>query len=627
MNLSAVQSAEMAGAPAVPQAKLAALTLIALFALIYVGAMFTPALLDDADATHAEAAHEMAATGDFVTLHINGVRYLEKAPLLYWSSAVGMSVFGGLFPAPASPALAAVAARLPIVLAIGLLALLAWRWSRRAFGETAAQFAALFTLTAAGVFLFTRILIPEALLALFIGATFYFFLTALEDRRAWRWYAGYTSLALAVLTKGLVALIFVGSTAFVFVATTGDWRRWREFRLATGLLLFLAIAAPWHLLAGVRNPGFFWFYFVNEHFLRFLGRRWPRDYNKLPAFAYWALHLVWLFPWSVFFLFFLHPERTEGAIPNPISRGRVWLPHSVRDVLKSDTFAARTRLFCWLWAALILLFFAFSTNQEYYTFPAYLPLLILAADAVARELDQPSRWATAAYVVFAIVAVGAASALGAGLWSSRHLPFVADIGAVLEERSATGYTLSMQHFLDLTGASFAALRAPAALAAAGLFLGAITALALRLRRRPRAAVWTVGITMATLLVAAHLALVRFEPYLSSRPLAERLRPQLHPADRVMIYGDQAFGSSLLFYLQRRIELVNGRSTSMEFGSRYPDAPPIFLDDAALLRAWAGDQRVFLFAPRERRSEVEALLPRQRFVIAESSGKAIYSNQP
>src|SRR5205085_3413731 len=144
--------------------------------------------------------------------------------------------------------------------------------------------------------------------------------------------------------------------------------------------------------------------------------------------------------------------------------------------------------------------------------------------------------------------------------------------------------------------------------------------------RRTAAVWTLGIAMALVLVAAHLALVRFEPYLSSRPLAERIAPQLRAEDRVMIYGDQAFGSSLLFYLQRPIELVNGRSTSMEFGSHYPDAPRIFLNDADLLRAWSAPQRVLLFVPRERRREVEALLPAPRFVVAESSGKAIFSNR-
>ncbi len=113
-------------------------------------------------------------------------------------------------------------------------------------------------------------------------------------------------LALAVLTKGLLALVVIGITLVAYLAITGEWRRWREFHLFSGLLLFFVIAAPWHILAGLRNPavgdhhGFFWFYFVNEHFLRFLGKRIPKDYNKLPGYLYWTLHLVWLFPWSLY---------------------------------------------------------------------------------------------------------------------------------------------------------------------------------------------------------------------------------------------------------------------------------------------------------------------------------------
>ena len=190
-------------------------------------------------------------------------------------------------------------------------------------------------------------------------------------------------MALGVLTKGLIALVFPCGAAFFFLLVTGEWRRWREFRLISGLALFLAIAAPWHILAGLRNPGtaehhgFFWFYFVNEHFLRFLGKRYPRDYNKLPATLYWSLHLVWLFPWSLYL-----PAAVKIAVQEWRGwRGRGGIGGNVRR--RSD-FAVRTRLLCWLWAGVVLIFFAISTNQEYYTFPAYLPLLLLLADGVAQ---------------------------------------------------------------------------------------------------------------------------------------------------------------------------------------------------------------------------------------------------
>jgi 4-amino-4-deoxy-L-arabinose transferase-like glycosyltransferase len=584
--------------------------LAALFLAVYFGAMFSPALLDDADSTHAEAAREMYVSGDYVTLHINGVRYLEKAPLPYWLVAISYDIFG----------VNEFATRLPMVLSILLLGLLAVVWGGRAFGERAGIYAGLFVYTAAGVFLFTRILIPDVLLSLLIAASLYFFLTGLEDRSAWRWYAGYACMALGVLTKGLIALAFAGGAAVIYLAITGEWRRWREFRGISGTALFLLIAAPWHIVAGLRNTsgagghGFFWFYFVNEHFLRFLGKRYPRDYNKLPWALYWSLHLVWLFPWSLYL-----PAAIRTAI-------------DVRKKRSQANFETRSRVLCWILASLILVFFAISTNQEYYTFPAYFPLLMLLADGIARceqsecSLGIRKGWLQGSAAVLGSVGILAGATLISVLWKSRQLPFEPDIGTVLAAHNMATDTLSTSHILDLSYASFAALRLPAALAALALLIFPMTSFLLRLWRRHYAATWALGLGMAIFLVAAHIALGRFGPYLSSKDLAQKIAAEARPQDEVMIYGDQAFGSSLLFYLHRPIELVEGRTTSMWFGSTFPDAPKIYLRDADLLRDWNGERRIFLFVPSHLKGKVDSLLPR-RTVVAEVSGKYVYSNRP
>jgi 4-amino-4-deoxy-L-arabinose transferase-like glycosyltransferase len=591
-----------------------------IFLAVYVGSMFTPGLLDDADSTHAEAAREMFVTGDYVTLHINGVRYLEKAPLPYWLVALSYKLFG----------VNEFSTRLPMVLSVMLLGLLAFHWGRRGFGERTGIYAGLFVYTCAGVFLFTRVLIPDVLLSVLIAAALYFFLTALQpERAAWRWYAGYALMALGVLTKGLIALVFPCGTAFFFLLLTGEWRRWREFRLLTGLALFFAIATPWHVLAALRNPatpdhhGFLWFYFVNEHFLRFLGKRYPRDYNKLPASLYWTLHLVWLFPWSLYFPAALRTAAQEW-------RGRGKSPHS--SMLRQADFASRTRLLCWLFAGVVLLFFALSTNQEYYTFPAYLPLLLLLADGIhqaeraERMPHTPAGWLAYSAGLLAAIGIAASIMLAAGLWHSRHLPFEADIGNVLNEQNINSYTLSMSHMLDLSYASFAALRLPALLAVVVLLVAPPLSFILRLSRRHYSATWVLAAGIALFLVAAHIALGRFGPYLSSKELAQQIALRVQPEDKIMIYGDQAFGSSLLFYLQRPVDLVEGRTTSMWFGSTFPDAPKIYLSDADLQRDWAGSSRVFLFVPPYEKARVDSLLA-QKFVIAQLSGKYIYSNRP
>ncbi len=576
------------------------------FAVVYVGSLFSPGLQDDADSTHAEAAREMYVTHDFVTLKINGNRYLEKAPLMYWAVAASYFVFG----------VNEFAAHFPVALSMLLLMLLAMRWGRRAFGDRAAVYAGLFIATAAGCYLFTRILIPESILSFLIAASFYFFATALEDGQAWRWYGGYACMALAVLTKGLLVLVVVGGAALLYVAISGEWRRWREFRLFTGLLLFFAIAAPWHILAGLRNPHFFWFYFVNEHFMRFLGKRIPKDYNKQTNSLYWTLHLVWLFPWSLYI-----PVALRRPVANWLARRKQQAPPA-----QPINFRRRTELLCLLWAGVTLVFFSFSTNQEYYTFPAYFPIFLLIAAQLSDEEAYGSRkWLVWTAGVLALICIASAAVLAAGLWNSRNLPFVPDIGTVLAKPNLQAETLSMGHMLDLTGESFAALRLPAILAAIALLIGPAWAFWLRRRSKQTAATWATAATMAVFLIAAHIALVRFDPFLGSSKMARQIEPDLHPTDRVMIYGDQSFGSSLLFYLRRPIELVNGNTTSMWWGSTYPDAPHIFLDDQQLLEAWNSPQRVFLFVPEYEHARVEALLPRPLHVASEMSGKVIFVN--
>ncbi len=637
---------------------------------IFFASIFAPPLLDDADATHSNAARSMALTGDWVTLHVNGIRYLEKAPLPYWLVATSFRIFG----------CNTFAAHLPQAVAVLLLALLGFRWGSKSFGRQTAFYTGVAVLTSAGVFLFTRIFIPEVLLSLFLGIAFYCFLQSLDlgddlsllhaspppqhaniyhsdpypdsdpdpkerpsffpRRGLLHPFAMWIALALAVLTKGLVALVFFGGASLSFLLITGDWRRWRSLRPISGTFVLFAMAAPWHILAGLRNTGgagghgFFWFYFVNEHFLRFLGRRLPKDYNKLPAALFWSLHLVWLFPWSLFFPLPLLAayRRFKGRSRENFSAGQI-------PTYRWMSADARTSLLLLLSTALILLFFSISTNQEYYTFPAYLPILLGTCAALVRAEQTfatdttARRCITGAHVTFSALGVAIAIALLSGLWVSRHLPFVPDIGDLLARRAVGNYTLSMSHFFDLTGPSFAALRLPSALAAIAFLVGPSAAWLFRQQRRHFASTLTLAFTSAVFLVAAHIALVRFGPMLSSKGFAGTIETleRTHAVsgdDQVILFGDQSFGSSIPFYLGRTVPLVNGRSSSMLFGSTFADAPPIFLTDADLLRQWGKQRSVLLFVPAEDRAHLERLLPASRRVLVqETSGKALFTNHP
>jgi len=610
-----------------PRRSTALAILTGLWLIIFFSALFSPPLLDDADATHANAARYMLQTGDMVTLHVNGVRYLEKAPLPYWLVAAGFRIFG----------FNTFAAHLPQAIGVLLLALLGFRWASRAFDDRTAFYTGLGILTSAGVFLFTRVFIPEVLLTLFLCGALYCLLRALEvepGRSAKYAYLMWALLALAVLTKGLVALVFFGGAGLVYLTLTGGHKRWGALKPFTGTLLFLAIAAPWHILAGLRNTGgmnghgFFWFYFVNEHFLRFLGKRYPKDYNKLPGYLFWSLHIVWLFPWSLFI-----PAAVVVAVKRWKSRAA-----TLRDSLHALNFKQQTTLLLALYSALVLVFFSISTNQEYYTFPAYLSLLILIAAAMTRaensyDAEKSShRWITFAHAAFTIIGIGVSLTLAYGLWRSRHLPFVPDIGDLLAHRDVGDYTLSMSHLFDLTDASFAALRLPAALAAITFAIGPAIAWLLRARRRHLAATAAIALTSTVFLVAAHIAFVRFGTMMSSENFAAKIQQleaahAISPDSEIMMYGDQAYGSSIPFYLGKIVYLVEGRSTSMLFGSTFPDAPHIFLTNRDLIDTWGHGPRKVLFVPLEKRDTVDQLLGNDKVLLLDNSGKALYTDRP
>ena len=484
-------------------------------------------------------------------------------------------------------------------------------------------------------------------------------------------------LALATLTKGLIAPVFFAGAAIPLLLLSGQWRRWHKLKPFTGLLLYLAIAAPWHILAALANPdqghpignhptpgnvhGFWYFYFINEHFLRFLGQRFPHDYNRLPFAWFWLAHLIWLFPWSLFLPAVLvaawktrhrwmqHLRRDAGQTVD------FYIDHAARLDVASYVarlkFRVRTIWLLSLFSGFTLLFFSISTNQEYYTFPAWPPLLILTAGVLAAieegraPEDDPedsapllsTAWLAAAQAVFAVVGVLAALALGWGLWESRHLPFVADIGTLLAHRDVGGYTLSMSHFFDLTGPSFAALRLPAALAAIALLVGPAVGWLLRLKGKHLAATLGMALTAAVFLVAAHIAFARFEPMLSSKQLADTILRHGSSSDSFIIYGDQSDASSVIFYthdfLRKPALLVeprcspSGAGSSLLWGSCYPDAPNIFLSQDQLAKMWGTGNRKWLFAQDTNQSKVEQLLAGRLYPVRSIADKALWTDRP
>ena len=424
--------------------------------IIYTSGLFRPALLDDADSVHAEAAREMLTRGDWVTLHTNGIRYCEKAPLMYWCIAASFKLFG----------VTEWSARLPLILAVLALLLVTFSLGRRALGEEAGFYAALVLGSSLGLYLFTRILIPDSLVALWLTLGFDFFLRGLQEERPSRlscWGLALTA-ALSVLSKGLIGVVFPAAIIGPYLLLTGNLRHLLRMRLLSSSLVFLAVAAPWHVLAALRNPGqpplkgFLSFYFVNEQFLRYVNKRVPQDYDTVPLLVFWALLLVWLLPWSSFLF------HSLAQIPRRFSAFTAGL--AARD---------HALLFLGIWAFVIPAFFSFSTRQEYYTLPALPALALLIGIWLGRESEAQvtSPLRRRGRVVSTIVlAIGLAAFVCAILllYLSRPIPPGSDIADLLS-KNPEKYALSLGHFFDLTPQAIGVFRAPLWLTGLALLMG------------------------------------------------------------------------------------------------------------------------------------------------------------
>ena len=560
--------------------------------------------MDDVDAVQAQIARNMLVSGDWVTAHLDGIAYLEKAPLIYWVIALAYKVFG----------VHDWAARIPVALSVMAVCWLTAAFGVWAFGKRAGFYAGLVMATCVGLFLFTRILIPDVMITFTVALAMWSFLRALEEEerhpRLWTFLLA-VSLGLGLLLKSLIGLVFPLAAGMIYLFVTGQLfaaRTWKRLHPFTAALIVIGIAAPWHILATLRNPpyfvftlhsgpgqyhGFLWFFFINEQLLRFLNLRYPRDYNTVPRLYFWLFHLLWLFPWSVY------------------------LPAVVKLSFKPVDRAGRTRLLALCWTGFILIFFTFSTTQEYYSMPCYPALALLLGCAMATE----GAWIRRGSRLLAGVAACAGLAAIALLILTRNIPAPGDISNALKQHPGA-YLLSLGHMEDLTLPSFAYLRLPLLLAALAFTIAAVGAAAGSARRAFLAAV----LMMILFFHAARLAMVAFDPYLSSRPLADAILRS--PEGELIIDHHYYTFSSVFFYTDRPALLLNGRYLNLEYGGYAPNAPKVFIDDAQFAERWVRPERCYLVAKDSAVARFEALVGRNGLnLVAESGGKVVFTNHP
>jgi 4-amino-4-deoxy-L-arabinose transferase-like glycosyltransferase len=576
-----------------------------LWLLIYFAGIFTPPLLDDVDSLHAEAAREMVQRHDWVTLYTDGIRYLEKAPLLYWGVAASYKVFG----------VHDWSTRLPLMLGVlGLL--LATYWAGTVgYGERAGFWSAIVLATSLGPYIFTRFEIPDIIVALWLTLGAVFFLLSLREEKPSRWVCwGFAATcALNVLTKSLIGLVFPLATIFVFLLITRNLRHILKMRPLSSTLIFLAIAAPWHILAAIRNPsqgavkGFLWFYFVNEQFLRYVGKRVPPGYDTVPLLIFWALTVLWLAPWMVF-------------LPQALRQ----LPLRWQQLRSRLTPQQQASLLFFIWALVIVGFFSFSTRQEYYTIPAVPALALLTGGWLAKEQTEPSEsraGTISSLVFFVIIAIG--SVIGIALLISSKSPAPGADLADLLQKNPQDYDFSLGHFLDLTPEALGMFRPQLLGAVLSLLIGAGANVWLRYKRKPAFGNIALTAMMVGLLACVHAAFVTFSPILSSQPLAAAIQKYYKPGDVIVIDGRYDQASTLNYYLQVRVRVLHEPSGNLWYGVKFPDAPRVFETPESFAQLWTGPTTVYFWTDQDHPKELAGLT---HYSLSRAGGKTIYTNR-
>jgi len=634
--------------------KLKSIAIIGLaWLILQLGGIFSPGLLDDVDSIYIQIAREMLQRHDFVTPYIDGIRFFDKPPLMYWMAAGSMSIFG-----PHD-----WAARLPLALAVLALLLSVYSLGNRLFRtvspvdapDRGGFYSALAVATAIGPYLYTRFFIPDILIAVWMTLGVHLFLIALEriianlgaprlDSETWAEAARRSSLlpclgfaaimGLNLLTKGLIGAVFPIGFVLLYLGLTRQLHLLRRFQLLANAAVLLAIAAPWHILAAIRNPaialppalglpphgGWAWFYLYNEHFARFLSKRIPHDYGQTPVWLFWVYTAIWTMPWAAFL---------PGAMA---SQMRV-LRSSTAEGLKAGR-RHEAALALGLWAALVLGFFSVSARQEYYALPAIPALCLMVGGLLAHaDCDRASSASRSAADIAAgwslwfLTPLATAIALLCGWFAvfSPHPP----AGTTLAQLLATDkslYNLSLGHLSDLTGAAMGFFRRPLAAVAVGMVALGPAAALLRRKGRTYAANLTLAAGITVALLAAHTGLSRFYPILGSKDLADTINTVIRPGDLILIDGELTAGSSLIFYTGRPVHVVDGRVNGLWYGSFWPDAPKVFETDASLHALWTSPRRVFLltYDTEARRQDLARFGPVQ--VLALSGGKSILSNR-
>jgi 4-amino-4-deoxy-L-arabinose transferase-like glycosyltransferase len=484
------------------------------FALLGVRPLFNPD-----EGRYAEIPREMLASGDWLVPHLNNLVYIEKPPLQYWATAMSFEVFGT----------DVWAARFYTGLCTLLTVLVIAALARRLWGSTAAWCAGIMLASMLAMIVIGQQLTLDMSLTFFLTLTLAAFCVAQEAampqarRRHWMWLA-WGSAAGAFLTKGLVALVLPALTLVAYSVLYRHWKPWRRLSMLSGFALFALITAPWCVLMQRHVPQFFDFFFIREHFQRFLTRIEDR-YEP-----------VWFFV----------PVLAAGCVPWILPAARALGSAWKRSNAQADF---EPRAFLWVWTVVVFVFFSMSDSKLIpYILPLFPALALLMAAASAESLRRDLLRTSAGVIAAGVLLAAAAGILPQLLHDPTRAPY------------------------------FGQLRLP--LLAMGLIAVGGGWIA-RGRREPAMALGITAYLCFTILLVSARSIA---PLYSGASLAAQISHAIMPGTR--IYAVRTYDQTLPFYLRRTMTLVETRG-ELDFGLRLePEKAVDTL--AAFTGRWTGE---------------------------------------
>lgn len=501
-----------------------------IFLFLYLVGASVPLLGVPDEARYVEIPREMIVLHDYITPHLNFLKYFEKPPLFYWMQCLAIKTLG----------FHRLVYRLPTLLMGVCGVLMTFFFTYRWYGRKTAWIAGFILAFSPLYFIMAHYITLDMTLSVFLSASLLCFITAAELDRTHptqKWYARgfYVFSALAVMTKGLIGLLLPGMIAILWILTTNNWSVLKKSRMPSGIALFLIITLPWHYLVGTRNAEFWYFYFVEQQWLRYLtygAQRYKSHWFFIPVL------LLGAFPWIA-----LLPSTFSNALKN---------------LTRKTTLQSRER-FLWIWVISLFVFFSFSKSQLMpYILPLFPPLAILLSHYLYRTLTtQPQRLS---FPIFLMLTGILANIV---------------IIAILPRYFPTHDPIRGPHsLLILNYIQFA-----------GLLLGGW----FWLQRHNSRSLICIGSSYSVMLIAVVLLLTHMHDF-STKPLIGILKNTLKPTDQVINY--HTYDQDLPLYLQQRV-VITSWSNELDFGAAHQaDGKEWLIDDREFNRRWKSSQRIF-----------------------------------